>query len=455
MGETIMSQKDLTQGPVFHTMFFFALPMILGNILQQGYNVADTWVVGHYAGSGALAAVGSAFALMTFLTSVLLGLCMGSGIVFSLCFGRHDEAALQDGICAAFILSAAIAALLCVLSLFGIDAIIAWMNIPPEITAITRDYLFLIFWGIPAVALYNFFGAYLKAVGNSVVPLLFLGLSTIVNIVLDILFVAVFRQGTAGAAAATLIAQYLSGLGIGFYVLLTSATVRKAFSHFKLKKSTLREIANYSVLTCLQQSVMNLGILIVQGLVNSFGTAVMAAFAAAMKIDAFTYMPAQEYANAFSTFIAQNAGAGQKERIRRGIRYAVMTVLSYCSLASLLLWFLAEPLMLVFIRADEAAIVAEGVRCLHTIGPFYCGIGCLFLFYGLYRALGKPAVSVALTVISLGTRVALSYTLAAIPSVGAAGIWWSISIGWVLADSAGVLYYIRLRRHLYPKYHHN
>lgn len=441
-----MARKDLTQGSVFHTMFFFALPMILGNILQQGYNIADTWVVGHFAGSNALAAVGSAFALMTFLTSVLLGLCMGSGIVFSLCFGRQDETALEDGICAAFVLSTAIAVLLCVLSLCGMDAIIAWMNIPQEITAITRDYLFLIFWGIPAVSLYNFFGAYLKSVGNSVIPLLFLGLATVTNIILDILFVAVWRQGTAGAAAATLIAQYLSGLGIGLYVLLTSQTVRNAFTRFRLKKSTLREIANYSVLTCLQQSVMNLGILVVQGLVNSFGTTVMAAFAAAMKIDAFTYMPAQEYANAFSTFIAQNAGAGRKERIRKGIRYAVTTVICYCSLASLILRFLAKPLMLVFISADEAAIVAEGVRCLHTIGPFYCGIGCLFLFYGLYRALGKPAMSVVLTVISLGTRVALSYTISAIPEIGVAGIWWSIPIGWGLADLTGILYYTKIRK---------
>lgn len=213
--------------------------MIMGNILQQGYNIVDTWVVGRYAGSDALAAVGAAFALMTFLTSVLLGLCMGSGVVFSLCFGRQDEEGLEKGICASFLLAAAIAVLLTALSLLGVDLIMAWMHIPEEIMEITRDYLVLIFWGIPAIALYNFFGAYLKAVGNSVIPLVFLGISTVLNIGLDILFVAVWQQGTAGAAAATIISQYLSGLGIGLYVLVTSKAVRRAFAQFQISRSSL------------------------------------------------------------------------------------------------------------------------------------------------------------------------------------------------------------------------
>ena len=443
-----MTQKDLTKGPVFSTLCFFALPMILGNMLQQGYNIVDTWVVGRYAGSDALAAVGAAFALMTFLTSVLLGLCMGSGVVFSLCFGRQDEEGLKKGVCASFLLAAVISAMLTVLSLLGVDWIMAWMNIPVKITDITRNYLVLIFWGIPAIALYNFFGAYLKAIGNSVVPLVFLGISTVLNIGLDILFVAVWQQGTAGAAAATIISQYISGLGIGIYVFATSKIVRRAFLRFQIIRGSLGEIANYSVLTCMQQSVMNLGILMVQGLVNSFGTTVMAAFAAAVKVDAFAYMPAQEYGNAFSTFIAQNMGAGKPERIRKGVRYGVLTTVTYCLLVSFILWFLAKPLMLIFIDAGEAAILAEGVRYLHIVGPFYCGIGCLFLFYGLYRAIGKPGISVVLTIVSLGTRVALAYTLAAIPSIGVVGIWWAIPIGWGLADLIGSLFYIRYGRRL-------
>lgn len=441
-----MFQKDLTKGPVFQTMCAFALPMILGNLLQQGYNLVDTWVVGRFVGPGALAAVGSAFALMTFLTSVLLGLCMGSGVVFSLCFGSRNPQRLQSSIASAFALTAALGGLLTACALLGVDGIIRWMNIPGEIAAMAREYLILVFWGIPAIALYNFFGAYLKALGDSVVPLLFLGLSTALNIGLDILLVAVWRQGAAGAAAATVIAQYISGIGIALYTLWKNQPLRQAFKSFRVEKAGLGEIVRYSFLTCLQQSVMNLGILMVQGLVNSFGTTVMAAFASGVKIDSFAYMPAQEFGNAFSTFIAQNRGAGETGRIKKGVRWGVLTSVSYCLLVSLALWFLAKPLMLIFVDASQTAIIAQGVQYLRIIGPFYCGIGCLFLLYGLYRALGRPAVSVVLTVISLGTRVALSYALSAIPALGVIGIWWSIPIGWALADAAGLLLYLKKRR---------
>ncbi len=236
-----------------------------------------------------------------------------------------------------------------------------------------------------------------------------------------------------------MISQYFAAFGIGSYVLAKQQEVRQAFCGFRIQKGCLAEIAGYSFLTCMQQSVMNLGILLIQGLVNSFGTVVMAAFAAAVKIEAFAYMPAQEYANAFSTFIAQNKGAGQQKRVTAGIRCAVLTVFCYCIGVSVLICVLAKPMMLIFIKASQTAIVAQGVQYLHIVAPFYCGIGCLFLFYGLYRAIGKPSVSVVLTVISLGTRVALAYALA--PAVGAAGIWWAIPIGWGLADLAGMLYY--------------
>lgn len=446
-----MGQKDLTRGAVFPTMCLFALPMILGNLLQQCYNVVDTWVVGRCVSFAALGAVGSAFALMTFLTSILLGLCMGSGVVFSLCFGTRDEQRLENGVCASFLLTAAVTALLTALSLLGADAIVVWMNTPAEIAEMTRDYLVLVFWGIPAIALYNFFAAYLKALGNSVVPLAFLGVSTVLNIALDLLLVAVYPFGAAGAAAATVIAQYVSGVGIGFYTLARDVRLRQALRRFRVRRASLREITSYSLLTCMQQSVMNLGILMVQGLVNSFGTGVMAAFAAGVKIDAFAYMPVQEYGNAFSTFIAQNMGAKQAERIKQGVRCGVATVVSYCAAVSLILWFLAKPLILIFIDSGETAVVAEGVRYLHTVGPFYCGIGCLFLLYGLYRALGKPGISVVLTVISLGTRVALSYVLAPLPEIGVVGIWWSIPIGWALADLTGFLCYLKNREKLMPK----
>ena len=275
-----------------------------------------------------------------------------------------------------------------------------------------------------------------------------MAVSAVLNIALDLWFVIGLDRGVAGAAEATVIVQYLSGVGIAGYTLMRFSQVRSIWKFRCLRCARIREIVSFSTLTCVQQSVMNLGILMVQGLVNSFGAVVMAAFAAAVKIDAFAYMPVQNFGNAFSTFIAQNYGAKERAPIRAGLKSAVCISMAFCIVISILVCVFARPLMAIFVDAGEAEIIQEGVRYLRIEGAFYCGIGCLFLLYGLYRALGRPGMSVVLTVISLGTRVALAYLLSAIPAIGVIGIWWSVPIGWALADMTGLLYYKAQRKTL-------
>ncbi|MBQ7050004.1 MAG: MATE family efflux transporter, partial [Firmicutes bacterium] len=176
-------------------------------------------------------------------------------------------------------------------------------------------------------------------------------------------------------------------------------------------------------------------------LVNSFGTNVMAAFAAAVKIDSFAYMPVQDFGNAFSTFVAQNYGAKQTERIKAGIKSAVTIAALFSIAVSAIVFVFATPLLTIFIDPAETEILAVGTEYLRIEGAFYCGIGCLFLLYGLYRAINRPGMSVVLTIISLGTRVLLAYVLSAIPAIGVTGIWWAIPIGWFLADLYGLVYY--------------
>ena len=441
---------DLTKGPVMKSMLLFAVPMILGNLLQQCYNVADTLIVGQFLGSDALAAVGSAFTLMTFLTSILLGLCMGSGAVFSIRFGEKEEDRLKEGICAAFLLTAGLTLLLNLAVFLFIDQILLFLRVPDEIWELMREYLLVIFCGIAATFLYNYFASLLRAVGNSITPLIFLAVSAILNIGLDLWFVVGLHRGVAGAAEATVISQYVSGVGLGIYTWVRFPSLRPGRAHLRIRKETLREIAGFSMLTCVQQSVMNLGILMVQGLVNSFGTTIMAAFAAAVKIDAFAYLPVQDFGNAFSTFIAQNYGAKKKDRIQTGLKGAVTVSVLFSILLSAIVWIFSRPLMLLFVHAEGTEIIAEGIRYLHIEGAFYCGIGCLFLLYGLYRAVGRPGMSVVLTVISLGTRVILAYLLSAVPSIGVIGIWWAVPIGWFLADAVGILYYLFRRKRLLP-----
>ena len=433
--------RDLTKGPVIKSMLLFAIPMILGDLLQQCYNIADTLIVGQFLGRDALAAVGSSFTLMTFLTSIILGLCMGSGALFSMRFGQRDETALREDLCASFFFIALVTVLLNIAAFACLDGLRTFLRVPAEVWGDMRAYLFVIFMGIPAVFLYNYFASFLRAVGNSLIPLAFLGVSAVLNISLDLWFVIGLNRGVAGAAEATVIAQYLSGIGIAVYTLIRSPQVRSIWKFRCLRRERIREIVSFSSLTCVQQSIMNLGILLVQGLVNSFGPVVMAAFAAAVKIDAFAYMPVQDFGNAFSTFIAQNYGAKERSRIRTGLKSAVCISMTFCVVISALVCAFAKPLMTIFVDAGETGIITEGVRYLRIEGAFYCGIGCLFLLYGLYRALGRPGMSVVLTVISLGTRVALAYLLSAIPAFGVTGIWWSVPIGWALADLVGLLHY--------------
>ena len=441
--------NELTRGPVLKSLLWFAIPMILGDLLQQCYNVADTLIVGRFLGADALAAVGSAFSLMTFLTSILLGLSMGSGVVFSIRYGQGDIQGLKERIYASFLLLAGVTVVLNILVFAGTDWIIWFMKVPDEIQGYMKDYLVVIFAGLAGIFLYNYFASLLRALGNSKVPLLFLAVSAILNIFLDLWFVLGLKRGVAGVAEATVISQYVSGIGIAVYAFLKFPLIRPQGEKIRIRLSCMKEIISFSALTCIQQSVMNLGILMVQGRVNSFGPAVMAAFAAAVKIDAFAYMPVQDFGNAVSTFIAQNYGAGQEERIRKGLKYSILTSMAFCLFITAGIWLLARPLMLLFVDAGETAIIAEGVRYLHIEGTFYCGIGCLFLLYGLYRAVGKPGMSVVLTIISLGTRVVLAYALSAIPEIGVVGIWWSVPIGWFLADLTGLAYYWKKRHTLF------
>lgn len=399
-------ENELTRGPVISTMLCFAVPMILG-------------------------------------------LAMGSGTVFSIRYGQKDMVRLKEGILAAFVLLGAVTALLNVLVFAGLDGIIWFLRTPEELKEIMKDYLIVIFAGLVGIFLYNFFASLLRSLGNSVVPLAFLAVSALLNIGLDLWFVAGINRGVAGAAEATVISQYVSGIGIAVYTYMKFPELFHRDGKICLRRERILEITNFSALTCMQQSIMNFGILAVQGLVNSFGTTIMAAFAAAVKIDAFAYLPVQDFGNAFSIFIAQNYGAGEKKRIHRGMRAAVLISVSFGLLISLCVFVFAVPLMSMFIDAGETAVISEGVRYLRIEGIFYFMIGILFLLYGLYRALGRPGMSVVLTLVSLGTRVALAYSLSAIPALGVVGIWWSVPVGWFLADALGIGYLAVKRKKIF------
>lgn len=434
-----MNNRKLTEGAIFKNLILFALPMMIGNFLQQIYNIADTIIVGRFVSSAALAAVGSAYTLMTFLTSIIIGLCMGSGALFSKSFGAGEIDEMKQDIRISFIFIGAVTIIIYVLIFSGTDIILKLLAIPDEIYDIMRSYVRIIFIGIGFTFLYNFFAYLLRSIGNSFIPLVFLAISSVVNILLDLYFVIVLKWGVSGTAIATVVSQFFAGAGIALHVVYRNGEILKTKQ--KTEWSRIGIIIKNDIFTALQQSVMNLGILMIQGLVNSFGTTIMAAFTVAVKIDTLAYMPAQEFGNAYSLFISQNYGAKKKERIYKGTKIAVAVSAVFCVVISVFVWVFANQFMEIFVDSTETNIILEGVRYLRIESSFYFGIGVLFLFYGYYRGVQWAEMSLILTVISLGTRVLLSYLLAPNTPLGIYAIWWSIPIGWILADIVGAIFF--------------
>lgn len=438
--------RDLTTGSITSGLWSFAVPLMLGNVFQQFYNLADTWVVGKCVGDNALAAVGSSYTLLTFLNSVIIGLSLGTGAFVSMAFGRKRNDEIRGGIFMSSVFIGSLTLLITALIYIFIDPIITLLCVPNEIVGDIKSYLLWVFIGFFATFLYNYISNLLRAVGNSFLPLVFLAVSVVLNVGLDLYFVISLDMGIVGAAVATVISQYISGVGLLLYFLFACPEYRVRKSDLHFDRAKFKNILSLSGFTCLQQSVMNFGILVVQGIVNSFGAVVMAAFAVAVKIDTIAYMPLQDFGNAFSVFVAQNFGAGKIDRIKSGIKQAVISVAIFSAVVSVIVFSLSGALMSIFVDGSNVQTIEIGSQYLRIEGACYIGIGILFMLYGYYRAVNKPFMSVVLTVISLGTRVLLSLVLSGIPLIGVIGIWLSIPIGWFLADAFGVGYYLKKRK---------
>ena len=436
-----MKKINLTEGPIINKLVRFSLPMIAGNLLQQVYNIVDTLIVGKFIGPDALAAVGSAYTLMVFITSIIIGLCMGSGAFFSVDNGAGDHRQLKEDTFLSFFFIFTVSAVICAMIYPAADLILRVLQTPDELFEMTREYVIYVFAGIIFIFLYNFFAYLLRAMGDSTTPLIFLAISAVMNIGLDIWFVVGFDMGVGGAALATVISQAVSGVGIGIYSLIKLPVFKRTGEKLRFTKGRLLKIIANDVATGIQQSVMNFGILMIQGLVNSFGKVVMASFAAAVKIDTLAYMPAQEFGNAYSLFISQNYGANKEDRIKKGTKASFAASAIFCLAISSVIFIFAKNLMTLFVDPKETLIIAEGARYLRIEGAMYVGIGILFLWYGYFRGVNRPHISLILTVVSLGTRVLLSYIFAPNTSLGVLAIWLSIPIGWFLADIAGLLFY--------------
>jgi len=432
-------ELDMTKGNPSRIILKFFIPLFIGNLLQQLYSIIDAIVIGKFVGTDAFAAVGSSGAVTVFITSILLGLAMGASAIFSQLYGGRQYDELKKTISTALIFLFCVSVLVTIVTSVFLPQIVSLYRMPKETTAYAIDYLKYVFSGFVFVGMYNAFCFLLRAFGDSKTPLYFLIASCISNLILDLLFVVVFHMGTAGAAIATLLTQAFAAIGCGIYTIK-----RIQFLHFERKDfvfstSAFNKIAVFSVLTALQQSISSFGMMLIQGLVNTFGPTVMAAFAACSKIDSIANAPLQDLGNSFSTYTAQNEGAGETKRIRKGFRATSRIIITLSAVISIVAFIFAPNLITLFVSKDATEIIAIGVGYLRIVSVFYVLLGFIVMFYGFFRGLGAIKISILMTIVSQGLRVLLAYSFA--PVKGFSGVCWAIVVGWFLSDLLGFYMY--------------
>ncbi len=432
-------ELDMTKGKPSRIILKFFIPLFIGDLLQQFYSIIDAIIIGKFVGTNAFAAVGSSSAVTVFITSILLGLAMGVSAIFSQLYGGKHYDELKKTISTALIFLFCVSLLITIVTSVFLNQIITFYQMPKETAVYAVDYLKYVFYGFVFVGIYNAFAFLLRAFGDSKTPLYFLVASCILNLILDLLFIVVFHMGTAGAAIATLITQAFAAVGCSVYTIK-----RMQFLNFKRKDlifnlTTFNKVATFSLLTALQQSISSFGMMLIQGLVNTLGSTVMAAFAACSRIDSVANAPLQDLGNSFSTYTAQNKGAGQTIRIREGFRATSKIIIALSAIISFVAFIFAPNLITLFINKDATQVIAVGVRYLRIVSLFYGLLGFIVMFYGFFRGLGAIRISILMTIVSQGLRVFLAYSFA--PTFGFSGICWAIVWGWFLSDLLGFYMY--------------
>lgn len=384
------SSSSLTEGSIWKSMLLFALPVFLGNVFQQLYNTFDSWVVGNYLGDNALAAVSSSGSLIFMMIGFFNGVAMGAGVIIARCYGARDYDSMRRAIHTdvAFGLTAGI--LLTALGVAFTPTILRWMDTPEDVLPQSISYFRYYFCGAIFTVMYNIIVGILHAVGDSRHPLYYLIFSSFVNVVLDLLFVAVFRWGVGSAAIATTISQGVSALLCFRLLLTTKESYRVELKKIRYHWDSFKDIVRYGLPSGVQNSVIAMANLVVQTNINSFGKAAMAGCGSYSKIEGFAFLPITCFAQSLSTFVGQNLGAQQYGRVKKGVRFAVICSVSMAELIGVASYLLAPQLISVF--NDSPEVVAYGANHMRTICLFYCLLALSHCIAGILRGAGKATV---------------------------------------------------------------
>ena len=425
------STVDMIHGNAGKSLFFFALPMIFGNLFQQFYNMADSVIVGRFVGENALAAVGASYSLTTVFIMVAIGGGIGASVITSQYLGAEEHGKMKTSVYTALINFLILSLLLTVIGLVTSERILTLLKTPGNIMDDALLYLNIYFIGLPFLFMYNILSAIFNALGKSNIPLYLLIFSSLLNIGLDLFMVCSLNMGVAGAAVATVIAQGISAV-VSFFLLLRALLGYSVPAQEKVRlydADMLIRGTKIAIPSIIQQSIVSIGMLLVQSVVNSFGSSVLAGYSAGMRIESICIVPMIATGNAVSTFTAQNLGAGQKERVKEGYRTGILMVVVFAVIICVILQLFHEAVISAFLDTGSGALAfATGNAYVSFIGWFFCLIGFKAATDGVLRGAGDVVVYMAANLLNLTIRVFVANYFA--PVWGVEAVWYAVPMGW-------------------------
>jgi len=430
--------RDLTTGKEGKLIFQFAAPMLLGNVFQQLFSVVDSIVVGNFVGKEALAAVGASFPIIFVMVSMIIGIVMGTTIVISQFFGARDFAKVKRAIDTMYVYSFIAGTISTIAGLIFAEPLLRLLGLPEEIMPQATQYLRIYFSGIIIFFGYNGTSAVLRGLGDSKTPLYFLVIATVANIFLDLLFVAVFKWGVAGAAFATLLANGVAFTLAIYWLNKTHKLIRFAIKGLHFDKEIFRQSIRIGLPTGIQQTLVALSGLALMGIVNTFGTNVIAGFSVASRLDALATVPAMSFSQALSTFVGQNIGANKTERIKTGLISTVKMSGLVTIVTTAFIVLFGHLMMSLFTKDPD--VISLGSQYLTIVSIFYILFTMMFIYNGVMRGAGDTLIPMFFSLLSLWIiRIPMAYFLSG--KIGATGIWWAIPTGWMVGLILSFLYY--------------
>ena len=421
--------KDMTEGRLLPIIIKFTIPMVAGNLLQLTYNAVDGIIVGQYVGDAALAAVGTSNPLMTLMILFLQGICMGAGVLIGAQYGAKDYETLQKQVSTTMIAGCIFSLILTVLSLIFTPALLRLIQLDESLMSETLKYLRIILTGLLFTFVYNFFAGTLRALGDSKTPLYFLGISAVLNIAGDLVFVLAFSMGTIGCAISTVLCEALSCLFCWLYIKKKTPILNLGRKWFLFDRGLFHQTLQYGFVSAMQQSTVQMGKLGIQAIVNHMGANSTAAFHALNSLDDYAIIPGRNISNAMTSVMAQNRGAGKMERVQKTFRLGMWIEIIYGALAGCLLYWFARPLLSLF--TDTVEIIEIGTRYLHLIAFMYVMPGLTNGLQGYFRGMGDLKVTLWSSMINMSARVFSCVLFVFIGKMGILALPWSYFVGWI------------------------